>query len=414
MHISYGSCAIPYYIEGRIKEWQSLVHHTPEEFIKKRNIDVRIKSPVLKVDFDESRVTYLSGGEEKIIGYKKLLISTGAYPVDPFKVEGKYDNLFVCRDVEHAKSIRNASAGAKGRKALILGSGYIGLEIACAFKEMGLDVNVFEKADHILGNFEKEISSEAYNFLLSKGIKINLTEGVVDFKSDGKSVNKVITEKGEYDADIIILAIGAKPSTAFLKDTSLSFGKFGEIVIDKSMRTNIENVFAAGDCAGAYNAFTGEYTYFPLAQTANRQGKIAGVNMANNSSLELKGVVRTQAMKLFDYEIGAVGLSISEAKAAGYDADSEIISSYTKAYKELGGGKIKIMLIFDKKNGLILGAQLAGSEGTAIRTDIFAVAIYNKMSVEDLWNVDLVYVPPVAPVYDSTLVAARSAMNKLK
>lgn len=413
-YISYGSCAIPYYIEGRIPDWKPLVHHTPEEFKEKRNINVLINAEAKSVNTEKKIVTYIYKDKEEQIQYNKLLISTGAHPFDPFKANEKYSNLYLCRNVEDAIRIKEASDKGSTKKAIVLGSGYIGLEVACAFKEKGIDVEVFDMSDHILRGYIPEIYNEAYDYLINKGIKINLSEGVKDFKGDDGVLETVITDKNEYTADIVLLAIGARPSTDFLIDTDIELGPYGEIKIDKSMQTNVKDVFAAGDCAGTYNAFSGEYTYFPLAQTANRQGKIAGINIAMNKLFTLKGVVKTQAMKLFDIEIGSVGFSPDEAKERGYDPEVVTIQSYTKAYKHLGSGKIKISLIFNKKDGLILGAQMIGAEGTGLRVNIFTAAMFSKMTVEDFWNMDLVYVPPVAPVYDSTLVAARAAMNKLE
>ncbi len=412
-YISYGSCAIPYYIEGVIPDWEPLVHHSPGEFKEKRNVNVLIHAEATKVDTKTKIVTYKHEGTEKQIKYDKLLISTGGYPFDPFGAEGKYENLFVCRNVEHAQAIKQASDGMEGKKAIVLGSGYIGLEVACAFKSKGLDVEVFERNPYILAGFIPEISEKAYEYLTENGININRNESVTDFISENGKVKKVVTDKGEYKADIILLAIGARPATDFLKDTGIETGKFGEIVIDKSMRTNVKYVWSAGDCAGTFNAFTGKYTYFPLAQGANKQGKIAGINMATGNNHELTGVVKSQAMKLFELEIASVGLTSEEAKEHGFSPKITTIESFTKAYKHLGGGKIQISLIYDENHGTILGAQMIGEQGTGIRVDIFTVAIYNKMKVDEFWNMDLVYVPPIAPVYDSTLIAARKAMNEL-
>lgn len=410
--ISYGSCAIPYYIEGIIPDWKPLVHHTPEEFKKERNIDVRTHAEAVKLITETKTVFYLHEGQEKEIKYDKLLIATGGAPFDPFNVRGKYENLFLCRNVEDAIAIRKSVEGLSGKKAVVLGSGYIGLELACAFKNRGLEVEILERDNSILRGFLPVIANEALAYLDKKGIHIHLSESVTGFAGEGK-VEKVITEKGEYSADIVLMAIGAKPANEFLKNSGLGFGSFGELKIDKSMRTNIMDIWAAGDCAGTYNAFTGEYTYFPLAQTANRQGKIAGENMAAGKNITLKGVVKSQAMKLFDMELGSVGLSMDEAIRLGYTPEIQTIDSFTKAYKHLGGGKIKISLIYDNNSGTILGVQLMGAEGTGLRVNVFAAAIYNRMTVEDFWNMDLVYVPPIAPVYDPTLVAARAAMNQM-
>ncbi len=412
-YISYGSCAIPYYIEGVIPDWQPLVHHTPDEFKMKRNINVLIHAQAEHIDTENKVVTYLYKEKQEQIKYDKLLIAVGGTPFDPFKIAGKYKNLFVCRNVEHAQEIRKASDEMKNKKAIVLGSGYIGLEVACAFKSKGMQVQVFERNDNILSGFIPEISSQAFEYLTEKGIVINKNESVKDFVVENETVKKVVTDKGEYDADLILLAIGAKPATDFIKETGIELGKLGEVVINKSMETNIKDIWSAGDCAGTYNAFTGKYIYFPLAQGANKQGKIAGINMASGKKLELKGVVKSQAMKLFGLEIASVGFNLDEAKENGFNAKMTTIESFTKAYKHLGGGKIKISLIYDFDDGTILGAQLIGASTTAIRVDIFTVAIYNKMKVNEFWNMDLVYVPPVAPVYDSCLIAARQAINEI-
>jgi len=412
--ISYGSCAIPHYIEGKIPDWKLLVHHTPEEFIKERNVNVIINAEAIGIDVSKKTVTYFYDNKQNKIKYGKLLISTGARPFDPFNISRKYENTFVCRNVEDAIQIKNFVDKSKGKKVAIFGSGYVGLELACAFKERGLDVTVFEKLGRILIGYLPDISAEVQGYLTEKGIKINVGESVQDFIADGNIINKVKTDKNEYNFDLILLSIGARPSTDFLKKSGIAFGKFGEIKIDRSMKTNIQDIYSAGDCAGTYNAFTGEYIYFPLAQTANKQGKIAGMNMAGDKELTLNGVVKTQGISLFDLELASTGLSIDEAKSLGFDVGIETINSFTRAYRDLGGKKIKISIFYDKKAGLILGAQMIGGEGTALRANMFALAIYAKMNVQDFWNIDTVYVPSVAPVYDATLIAARAAFNNFE
>ena len=404
-YVSYAPCGIPYYVGDIIKSDADLMYYPPEFFRKKRGIDVRIHTRATKVDFSARKVSIVSESGEEELDYDYLVIATGAKPIKP-PIEGiNLDGIHTVRFIEDGIKLRELSKSAE--KIVIVGAGYIGLEMADGFHMIGKKVTVLEMLPHVLPTIDPDMAELLENEIRSKGIDLRLEEKVVAFEGDDK-VRKVITEKGEYEADLVILAVGVAPQTDLFKDSKLEFGVKGAIKVNEKMQTNIDNVYAVGDVAETKHLVTGKPTWIPLAQTANKMGRVAGANIAGQN-MTFPGVLGTSLTKVFSLNVGRTGLSTKEAEEQGFNVGSVKIKARTKAHYYPGSKEIHIKLIFDRDSRLLLGGQIITEDDPSGRTNVIATALFNKMKVDELFFVDLGYAPPFAPVWDPLVVASSVA-----
>ncbi|GAB6188724.1 FAD-dependent oxidoreductase [Marinitoga arctica] len=409
-YISYGGCGLPYVISGEVSSPEAVIALTPDIFKEKKGADVFVKHEAYEVDFLNKIVYIKSETGEKEVSYNKLVISTGASPIIPhFEAWGE-DGIFKLRNPDDAKNILNFINKNKPEKAIIIGGGFIGIETAEALKKHNIDITIIEGTNHILGNIEPEIHDEFINGIIEKGVKIIFNTFAKDIiKESGKF--KVITENESYIADMIIVSIGVRPNTLFLKDKGLNLVKNGAIIVNDKMETSIKDVYAAGDCATVNHFITKENVYIPLGTTANKQGRIAGKNLAGDNDSFI-GVVGSLITKFEDIEYAKTGLTLQEAREKGFDAEAVFIKSGSKAHYYKGSKKLKIKLVFERKTGRILGAQLVGGE-IHPRLNTITSLLYTNGTVNQLRNMDLAYSPPFSPVWDIDLVAATQAIKKL-
>lgn len=410
---SYGACGLPYLIEGRVKRPEDLVTLTPEALTDKRGIPTLIHHEVKRLDAKAKKVVVenLDTGERFEESYDKLVLATGSTallpPVPGIGVHGVY----VLKIVEDAIAIKERAGQSK--KAVILGGGLIGLETADALKSRGMDVEVVERLPRLLPFFEEEYANQVEKTLREKGVGLNV----------GLSIDEVISEDGRFtacrlsdgrvlEADFLLVCAGVKPNTELARQAGLELGARGAIRVDEHMRTSDPDIYACGDCATVYNALTGKETYLPLGTTANKQGRVAGANLAGQDAV-FKGVIGSQVVKVFDLFLASCGMNLAEAKEEGYDADSVRIQKVSIASYYPGGGVSTITLVFDRKDGRLLGAQGSGDASIAGRMNVFVAAVTMGMTVDQLNRLDLVYTPPVAPVYDPILIAAAQAVKKV-
>ncbi|WP_175419735.1 FAD-dependent oxidoreductase [Marinitoga sp. 1154] len=409
-YISYGGCGLPYVISGDVESAESVIALTPEKFKEKKGADVFVEHEAYNIDFSNKVVYIKSQNDEKIVSYNKLVVSTGASPIIPsFDTWGE-NGIFKLRNPDDARNILNFIHKNNPKKAIIIGGGFIGIETAEALKKHNIDITIIEGTDHILGEIEPEIHEEFMNSLKDKGITFVLNtfaENII--KENG--IFKVITKDSVYAADMIIVSIGVKPNTAFLKESGLIMAKNGAIIVNEKMETNIKDVYAAGDCATVNHFITKENVYIPLGTTANKQGRIAGKNIAGGNDSFI-GVVGSLITKFEDIEYAKTGLTLKKAKEKGYDAEAVFIKSGSKAHYYKGSKKLKIKLVFEKKTGKILGAQFVGGE-THPRLNTITSLLYTNGTVDMLRNMDLAYSPPFSPVWDIDLVAATQAIKKI-
>ena len=434
--ISYGACSLPYYISDEVKDFNNLISLTPETATEDRGITVLVRHDAMSIDTEkkEVRANDLAKNQIKVIPYDKLVIATGGLPIRPPMPGIDLERVFTIRTlrdgIEIKKCIDQWNAfevcvgpmctymnrfGVEKRpmRAVIVGGGYIGMEMSESLRKLGLDVLVIEKMDRVLGNMDTSITTIVEEKITSEGVKLSKGVSVKGFQSDDGALARVITDEGIHEVDLALLVIGAKPNTKLAQETGISLGANGAIAIDEYLHTNVKDIFAAGDCAEATQLVTGKKVYIPLGTTANKQGRIAGENAAGMNNI-FEGIVGTAVTKIFDLEVARTGLSPVEADREGYQYFVSTIEgrSRSSAYPE--GKPITITYIVEYGTGKLLGAQMAGVEGVAHRIDTLATCLYNKMTIQDVARLDLAYAPPFATVWDPILIAANAALKKLK
>lgn len=414
-HISYAGCGLPYYIGGVIEEEKELVVKTPEDFKLITDIDVFIKHEAIKVDSEAKKVQVMDlvEGKEKTFEYDKLVLATGATPFVP-PIEGKdLQGVYGVRTVTDALAIRKLVDNGEVKKAVVVGGGFIGLEVAENLHDKKIQVSLVELVNHILPPFDEEIALYAQNYMEEEGVNIYTGEQVLSIQGVDGKVQKVITNKREIEADLVIMSVGVRPNTQLAVDMGVELGVTRAIKVNEYMETNIKDVYAVGDCAENVNLVTNQPAWYPMGSTANKMGRVAGINMANEEKDSLKGVLGTTIVKLFGLNAGKTGLSERDAKKAGFEVETAVVPANDKAHYYPGYRQIITKLIVDKNTHKVLGAQVVGEGVVDKPIDIMATAITFGAKVEDLEKLDLAYAPPFSMAMSSTILAANVIRNKL-
>ncbi|SHK43829.1 FAD-dependent oxidoreductase [Paramaledivibacter caminithermalis] len=415
-YISYAGCGLPYYVGGVIEEKKELVVKTPEDFKLITGVDVLTKHEAIDIDRKNKivKVKVLTTGEIKDFQYNKLVFATGASPFIP-PIKGSHlKGVFPLRKVEDAIAIRELVDSDKVKNAVVIGGGFIGLETAENLFEKDINVTLIELAPHILPGFDEEIALYAQNYMKEKGINILTSEKAIAIKGEDK-IEKVITDKREVDADLVVMSVGVRPNVELAKNMGVEIGETGAIKVNGNMETNIPDVYAVGDCAESINLITGKPAWYPMGSTANKMGRVAGININQNGEKDsLKGVLGTTVVKLFGLNAAKTGLSEMAAKKEGYNVISVLVPGNDKAHYYPGYRMIITKLIADKDSHRVLGAQVIGEGVVDKPIDIIATAITLGAKVEDLEKLDLAYAPPFSMAMSTTIVAANVLVNKLK
>lgn len=435
--ISYGACSLPYYISDDIGDINALLSLTPEVAAKERGITVLTRHEAISIDPVGKTVAAvdLDTNEKKAIPYDKLVIAAGGLPIRPpfpgvdlghvFTLRNLHDGVEIKRFINNwlsfepcvgAHCVYENPFGIRKRpmEAAIVGGGSIGMEMCEALRKRGVEVTVFEKMDRVLGTMDTSITDIIEERIGTEGVRLKKGYSVEAFEAGGDgTVARVKTDKGVFAADMVLLVIGARPNTSLAVDAKIELGAAGAIKVDDHLRTNIPDIYAAGDCAEAKHIVTGKKVYIPLGATANKQGRIAGENAAGMTNV-FEGIAGTAATKIFDLEVARTGLSPLEASREdlGYFVSTIKGRSRSSSYPE--GKRITVTYVVEKGSGRLLGAQMAGAEGVAHRIDTLATALYSKMTVSDIARLDLAYAPPFATVWDPILVAANVAVKRLQ
>jgi len=341
------------------------------------------------------------------------VIATGARAVKP-NIKGiDLNGIFTIRFLEDGIAIKNFIRENSPKKALIIGAGYIGMEMAEALVSLGIDVTIVEVMPNILGSMDDEINEVVEAELQKNGVKLLKSTSVVEFVGDGFVRKAILNNGSSLDVDLVIVGAGIKPNSEIARDAGIEIGRSGAIAVNQRMETNIPGVFAAGDCAEAFHLVLGRPVYIPLGTTANKQGKVAGENAVGGNAI-FKGIVGTAVFKVFELEVARTGISEKQAKEEGIDYVSTVIEHGSRAHYYPGGSKIRVKLIAERKTGRLLGAEMVGRDGVAKRIDVFATALHARMSIDEIAGLDLSYAPPFAPVWDPILIAANDIEKKLK
>jgi NADPH-dependent 2,4-dienoyl-CoA reductase/sulfur reductase-like enzyme len=414
--VSYASCGLPYYVSGLVEDHNTLVVRTPAQFAK-QGIEVHLHHEVTEVDTDNRRIRVTNlledSGGSRYESYDKLLIATGGRPtvLSGFSL-GDLGGVFVMRAVEDGVAVRDFIQREKPKRAVIIGAGYIGVEMAESFHELGLKTTVIGRPPQVLKRFDADMAQLVQDELESKGVRLSLGDEVKALEGNAQGqVHRVISSKDTFDADLVLLALGVRPNAALAEAAGVALGETGAIATDSQMRTNLPDVFAAGDCAEAYHRITGRGAYIPLGTTANKQGRVAGTNLGGGQA-EFEGIVGTVITKVLDVYAASTGLAEKEARALGYAVQSTTIQAGSRAHYYPGGRPMHVKLVVEEGSGRLLGGQIVGDEGAGPRINVLATALHKEMTVEEFSRLDLAYVPPIAPVWDPLLVAANVALKE--
>jgi NADPH-dependent 2,4-dienoyl-CoA reductase/sulfur reductase-like enzyme len=404
---SYAQCGLPYVIGEKISSTDKLIARKRETFQDKYGIDARIYHNVERVDSDHKRVygKNTQTGEAFSINYDRLLIATGAEPIIP-----KWEGIHL-DGVHSLKTIPDSHEIMKDMDSInhvtIIGGGYIGLEMAENFVELGKEVTIIQRGTQLATLFDEEMAELVHEEAKQHGITVRTNENVTALKGK-KRVEFVQTDKGTYETDLVLTAVGITPNTALIEGTGITQSIKGAIAVNRYMETNIKDIYAAGDCAVQYHRVKEKDDYIPLGTHANKQGRIAGLNMAGKSRI-FQGVVGTSILKFFTLALGLTGLSEKEAKKMNipYESISYKATDHAGYYPD--AQPIHMKLLYRTDNQQVLGGQFIGKSGVDKRVDVLATALYNKMTIEDLENLDLAYSPPFNSVWDPLQQAARRA-----
>ncbi len=410
--VSYGACGLPYYISGRVAEAHDLVVYTADFFRKNREIDVRLRHKAVGIEPGRRAVQVEAEHGQKLeLHYDTLVLATGGAAKETVPGSER-ENVFTCGDLASAVRLRDFLDAKKPRRAAIIGSGYIGLEIADALVSRGLEVTILERSDAVIDGLEPEIAAEIERVLATHGVALLKRAPAKQITGSAGGVATTVQHglAGTLPTDLVILATGIRPRTALAVAAGIALGRTSAIAVDDAMRTNINGIYAAGDCTEVQHLVAGTAAYLPLGTTANKQGRVAGENAAGGRA-RFPGVVGTLVTHLFELEIGKTGLSFEQARGYGFDAATVAITTVSRA-KYFGGKPLLAKIVWDKPTGRFLGAQFAGQDGAAKRVDAAAMALQARMRVADLLYSDLGYAPPFAGVWEALLIAANEAMKQ--
>ena len=405
--VSFANCGLPYYIGGEITDREELTLQTPESFKARFNIDVRIFNEAVKINPEENTITIknLQNGESYTEKYDNLILSPGAEPIIP-NIKGiESANVFTLRNIPDTLKIKHYIDTEKPESAVVIGGGYIGVEMAENLAKAGLDVSIVELADHLIAPLDFDMAADVHRYIKEKGIKLFLNNGVTAIEH-----NRILLQKGEINADMVIMSVGVRPETAIAKACGIETNSRGSIIVDSKMHTNIPNIYAVGDAAEVKNFITNAPSFIPLAGPANKQGRIAADNIAGYES-EYTGTQGSAVLKLFDMTVATTGLNEKSAQLSKIDYDKVYIYSSSHASYYPNGNMMSIKALWDKKSLKIIGAQITGFDGVDKRMDVIASAIRFGGKITDLTQIELCYAPPFSSAKDPINMLGFTAEN---
>ena len=413
-YISYANCGLPYYIGGTIPERDRLFVQTPESFKSLLNVDVKVLHEVTAINRDRKSLTVknLKTGEEFEDSYDKLVLSPGAEPLRPGIPGINSDRIFTLRNVPDTDRIKSFIEENNPRRAVIIGAGFIGLEMAENLHQRGVFVTIVEAADQVMNILDYEMAAEVHQHLKVKGVEFYLKDGVSSFKDTADGVNIALQSGREIEADVVILSIGVKPDIKLAKEADLEIGSTGAIVIDPRLRTSDKNIYALGDATEFPNPITGDALKVPLAGPANKQGRIVADNIINGDKRVYRGTIGTGIAKVFDLTVASTGLSEKQLQKTGQEYETLVMHAGSHAGYYPDANPMTIKTIFNRERKL-LGAQIVGYDGVDKRIDLFAVVLGNAGTIDDLQEIEHAYAPPFSSTKDPVNIAGFIAENIL-
>ncbi len=428
--VSYGACGLPYYISGEIKKASQLVARTIEQF-KELGIKVRTQCRVeeIRPATRSLLIRSFKTGDQHEFRYDSLVIATGAAARIPPIANADLPGVFKLRNVEDGENIRQYLAEAKPQNAVIVGGGYIGLEMAEVLHQQGVKVAIVEMAPHLAPNMDLDMAEILQQYLREQGIEVFTGEKVLALEGDASvssqakagggeasassptastnltnRVRQLVTDRRTLPADLVLLSAGVTPNSWLAEKAGLALGAQKAIRVNQRMETSEPGIYAAGDCATTFLLVTGEEVYIPMGTTANKQGRTAGENAAGGNA-EFRGVVGTGIARVLDLEIARTGLTERECQQKGLTYEAKMIQAKTLPGFFAHSGKIYVKVLAEPHGGRLLGAQIVGFAGAGKRIDVFATALTLGATMDQLEDLDLAYAPPFSPVYDPILIA---------
>jgi NADPH-dependent 2,4-dienoyl-CoA reductase/sulfur reductase-like enzyme len=414
-HSSYAACGIPYFVGDLVHDADELVARTPEVFRSKYTIDVQLRHEVTEIDLDRRTVQVrdLDAGRERQERFDHLVVATGATPVRPDLPGVGAAGIHGVQVLDDGIALRRQLDAGDVSRAVVVGGGYIGLEMAEALVRHGVEVALVEQASQPMGTLDPDMGSLVADAMRQMGITLHLEESVTAFETADGDVKAVVTDARTLPADIVVLGLGVRPNSGLARHAGLSVGPTGGIVTDRRMRTAAPGVWAAGDCVETFHRVSRRPVAIALGTHANKQGRVVGINIGGGYAT-FPGVVGTAVTKICELEIARTGLGEAEAIAAGFEIEAVAVESKTRADYFPGARQMKIKLIVERRSGRLLGAQIVGRENAGKRIDALAIALWNEMTVEEMSGLDLAYAPPFSPVWDPVLIAARKAAERVE
>lgn len=413
---SYSACGIPYWVGGDVPSRDELIARTPEEH-RARDIDLRMRTEVVEIDVEGGRVRTrdLESGGEDWTSYDKLVIGTGARPIRPALPGIDAPGVHGVQTLDDGQALLDTLARTPGRRAVVIGAGYIGVEMAEALIQRRYEVTVVNRGAEPMSTLDPDMGRLVHDAMSGMGIEMVNGAEVTKILTGGDGrVRAVATEDAEYPADVVVLGIGVRPETELARAAGLPLGEYGGLLTDLAMRVRgHENIWAGGDCVEVLDLVSGRERHIALGTHANKHGQVIGSNVGG-SYATFHGVVGTAVSKVCDLEIARTGLREKEARSAGLQFTSVTIESTSRAGYYPGAAVMTVKMLAERLTGRLLGVQIVGREGAAKRVDIAAVALTARMTVDQMTALDLGYAPPFSPVWDPVLVAARKAVASVR
>ncbi|MDH6459906.1 NADPH-dependent 2,4-dienoyl-CoA reductase/sulfur reductase-like enzyme [Micromonospora sp. A200] len=413
---SYSACGIPYWISGTVEERDDLIVRSPATFREEHQIDVLTRTEVTGIDLDRREVVArdLDRGAEVRERFDTLVYATGAVPTKPDWARDDVGGVFGVQTLDDGAAVRDwLDAEPKPRRAVVVGGGYIGVEMAEALVQRGLSVTLVEQGEQPMSTVDPDMASLVATAMRGLGIEIRTGVRVTGIEERDGRVVAVVTDAGSLPTDVVVLGLGVRPNTALAAAAGLPVGTTGGIRVDRRMRVpGMPDVWAAGDCVETLHRVSGMSVHVPLGTHANKQGRVVGINIGGGYAT-FPGVIGTAVTKVCDLEVARTGLREREAASAGFEFVTVRAESTSRAGYYPGARPMTVKLIAERPTGRLLGAQIVGRSESAKRIDALAVALWNGMTVDDMTALDLGYAPPYAPVWDPVLIAARKAVDAL-
>jgi NADPH-dependent 2,4-dienoyl-CoA reductase/sulfur reductase-like enzyme/rhodanese-related sulfurtransferase len=417
--ISYAGCGLPYYVSGVVKEQKALmstpigVMRDAAFFQKVKNVKVLTETEALEIDRAGKRVRARHNGESADcwLEYDKLVLATGAEPIVPPIPNVRLENISTLHSVPDAERVKALMVQAKARNVVVIGGGLIGVEMVEALFKYDCQVTLVEMMPQILRMLDWEMARLVERHLELQGVKVLTNARVTSFEGDGQ-VSGVVTTEGRLPADLVVLGIGVRPNVTLARAAGLDIGGTGAIKVDETLRTSDPGIYAAGDCAETIDLVTGKPCYAPLGSTANKQGRVAAINICGGQD-RFPGVLGSTVCKVFDLCVARTGLTEAAARAQGYSTVSVLVPDADQPHYMPSARSVVLKLVVDERTRKLLGAQAVGPGAGDKRMDVAAMALTSGMTVDQLSKVDLCYAPPYAPALDNIITAAHVARNKL-